>query len=472
MITLQILSTEDKESIHQASLEVLENTGIAIKNAYALSLLEKSGCLVKDQIARIPPSLVEESIRKVPSSFDMYSREGDEKFRIGSRNVVFNPGSSAVYFKDRKSGAIRKGTQTDCIELVQLVEHLEHIELQSTALIPSDVNERLSGMFRLYLVLKYSSKPIVTGAFRKEDVMDMKSLLEAVVGSSQELIQQPRVIFDCCPTSPLTWDDTATQHLLDCTSSGIPATIVPAPLIGATSPITIQGTLIQSNVEILSGVVISQLQNPGSRVVYGGASGTFDMKYGTPRFSSVEAFLTACAASEIGKHYGLPTHAYLGTSDSKIEDSQSGSETAVGAILGALSGINIISGPGMLAQLNCQSLEKLVIDNEICAASFRFARGIEFEDIDTITELIGNVRPGGNYLGQKHTSKKLRSEHLMPSSLIDRLTGETWIKSGSKNTLDRAKEIVDSILEHHSERPSESVNELERTFEIIKKKYR
>ncbi|MFW9806903.1 MAG: trimethylamine methyltransferase family protein [Candidatus Thorarchaeota archaeon] len=472
MITLQILSTEDIESIHKASFEVLEKTGIAIKNTSALDLLDNAGCTVEDQQVKFPSSLVEESIRKVPSTFDIYNREGDPKFRIGSRNVVFNPGSSAVYFKDRQTGHVRKGNQNDCVELIQLVEHLEHIQLQSTALIPSDVNETLSGIFRLYLVLKHSSKPIVTGAFRKEDVMNMKSLLVSVVGSSKELIQKPRAIFDCCPTSPLTWDDTATQHLLDCTTSGIPATLVPAPLIGATSPITIQGTLIQSNAEILGGVVISQLQNPGSRVIYGGAPGTFDMKYGTPRFSSVEAFLTACASSELGKHYGLPTHAYLGTSDSKIEDSQSGWETAVGAILGALSGINVISGPGMLAQLNCQSLEKLVIDNEICAASLRFSRGIELENIDAITELIGKVGPGGNYLGQKHTSTKLRSEHLMPSNLVDRLTGDTWINSGSKNTLDRAKEMVESILGQHSNKYPESLNDLEQTFEKIKEKYR
>jgi trimethylamine--corrinoid protein Co-methyltransferase len=257
---------------------------------------------------------------------------------------------------------------------------------------------------------------------------------------------------------------------MDCCAFGIPATIVPAPLIGATSPITIQGTLIQINVEILSGVVISQLANPGSPIIYGGAPGSFDMKYGTPRFSSMEAVLTSCAAAEIGKHYGFPTHAYLGTSDAKVEDSQSGFETGAGSIMGVLSGVNVISGPGMLAQLNCQSLEKLIIDNEICGSAYRFAKGLDFEDNAVLTDLIGSVGPGGNYLGKKHTSKKLRSEHFMPSEIIDRLTGESWIQKGSLNSHSRARDKVSAILDNHVNAYPESLDSLEKALDEIKSK--
>lgn len=471
MITLSILSQDDLNSIQNATLEVLEKTGLMIKNEFALSLLRDSGCIVEDRQVKISSSLVEESIRKAPSSFDLYTRDGDKAYTIGSDNVIFNPGSSAVYFKDRKTREIRKGTLNDCIELVQLVENLEHIKAQSTALVPSDVPEQLSGLYRLYIILKNSRKPIVTGAFRKEGVMNMKLLLEAVAGSSEELTHKPRAIFDCCPTSPLAWDDVSAQHLLDCSAFGIPAAIVPAPLMGATSPITIHGTLVQSSAEILSGVVISQLVNPGSPIIYGGATGSLDMRYTTPRFSAVEAMLTACASSEIGAHYGLPTHAYLGTSDAKTEDSQSGFESGLGLILGALSRINVVSGPGMLAQLNCQSLEKLVIDNELCGSAYRFSRGLDFDDIDVITDLIAKVGSSGDYLRQKHTSKKLRSEHFMPSDVICRLNPESWIEGGSKSTLDRANDKVTAILQDHIHEEPEQINELEKSFEEILKKY-
>jgi trimethylamine--corrinoid protein Co-methyltransferase len=195
------------------------------------------------------------------------------------------------------------------------------------------------------------------------------------------------------------------------------------------------------------------------------------MKYATPRFSAVEAILTACASSEIGQHLGLPTHAYLGTSDAKTEDSQSGFESGTGMVLGALSGINIVSGPGMLAHLNCQSLEKLVIDNELCGSAYRLSRGIDFDNSRIITELIAKVGSSGDYLRQKHTSKKLRSEHFMPSDVICRLTPYAWTETGSKTTVDRANERVNTILKDHTPEYPPQIDELEKIFEGIQKKY-
>lgn len=471
MTAIRFLSKKKLESIHDATSDILETTGIRVKNETAKSLLEDNGCTLDSDQVKIPPSLVNESIRKAPSSFDIFTRDGNRSYTIGSENVIFNPGSTAVYYKDRKTREIRKGKLKDCIELVQLVDNLDNIKAQSTALVPSDVSESLSGLYRLYIILKHSVKPIITGAFRKEGVQNMKLLLDAVVGNSEELARHPRTIFDCCPTSPLTWDDVGSQHLMDCSAASIPATIVPAPLMGATSPVTIQGTLVNSNAEILGGVVISQLVNPGAPIIYGGAPGSFDMKYATPRFASIEAILAACASSEIGKYYGLPTQSYLGTSDAKTEDSQSGFESGIGLVLGAIAGINVISGPGMLAQLNCQSLEKLVIDNELCGSAYRFSRGIEFDDPSLITELITKVRFSGDYLRQKHTSKKLRTEHFMPSEIICRLSIDSWIESGSKKTLDRASEKVNAILHDHTPDYPAQINELERAFENIKKTY-
>jgi trimethylamine--corrinoid protein Co-methyltransferase len=167
----------------------------------------------------------------------------------------------------------------------------------------------------------------------------------------------------------------------------------------------------------------------------------------------------------------LPTHAYLGTSDAKTEDSQSGFESGTGMVLGALSGINVVSGPGMLAHLNCQSLEKLVIDNELCGSAYRLSRGMDFDNSRIITKLIDKVGSNGDYLRQKHTSKKLRSEHFMPSDVICRLTPYAWTEAGSKTTVDRANERVNIILKGHTPEYPAQINELEKTFEEIQKRY-
>ncbi len=471
MVTINFLTRNDVESIHITTLEILEKIGIKVRNQDTLTLLHKNGCSIDEDQVKIPQYLVKESIKKAPSTFEIHSSDGTKTYRIGADDVFFNPGSTALYFKDRQSKKIRKGTLKDCIELVQLVDNLDHIKAQSTAIVPSDVPENLSCLYRLYIILKNSRKPIISGAFRKDDVEHMQKLLAAIVGDSEELANKPCAVFDCCPTSPLLWDDVGSQHLLDCSTFRIPIELVPAPLMGATSPITIQGTLIQSNAEILSGVVISQLLSPGTPIIYGCASGSFDMRYATPRFSSIEAIIAACASSEIGKYYKLPTHAYLGTSDAIIEDSQSGFESGIGLMLGALLKINVISGPGMLAQLNCQSLEKLVIDNELCGSAYRLSRGVAFEDAKIVAELISKVGSSGDYLRQKHTSMNLRSEHFMPSDIISRLTTKSWIEDGSRDAFDRATEKVTDILKNHTPKYPDQLEEFEKTFMDIKRKF-
>ena len=446
MAKLSYLTKEDLEDIHSNTLQLLQDTGISVMNEEAKEILDSAACTISGDIVKIPESLVKKSLRTTPSTFNLFSREGKQSITIGKENVLINPGSSAVYFKDRESKEIRKGTSRDLVELVHVVEQLEYINAQSTALYPSDIPEEIAGQYRLYVILKHSSKPIVTGAFSKEDFHIMREMLEVVAGGSDELAKKPQAMFDCCPVSPLIWSYTTCQNLIDCAKSGIPAQIVPAPLMGATSPTTIAGTILQSNVEILSGIVISQLVNPGAPLVYGGAIGALDMRYGTPRFNSVESVMAACMSNEIGKFYGLPTHAYLGTSESKTEDSQSGYETGLGMIMGILSGINVISGPGMLAQLNCQSLQKLVIDNEYCGSALKLKREPANWLIDDVRELISSVGPGGEFLKNRHTLKNYRKEHLFPSDIICRLNVNSWRDEGEKTTFERATTMVNDFL--------------------------
>ncbi|MDF1539921.1 MAG: trimethylamine methyltransferase family protein [Candidatus Thorarchaeota archaeon] len=473
MTRIRFLTHDDIVAIHSASVEVLETTGVKIKNDEALELLKDAGCEIEFDNVKIPAALVEECLRCCPASFELYTREGNKSQHVGDDNVIFNPGSSVTSFRDHNTQEMRKGTTNDLVDIVRLVDGLDHLKAQSTALIPSDIPEVLSDFYRLFLVLKNSPKPIVTGAFRKEGFQDMKKLLEIVTGGPAQLETKPRAIFDCCPSSPLIWSDTTCQNLIDCATSGIPAEIVPAPLMGATSPVTITGTIIQTNAEILSGIVIAQLASPSAPIIYGGAPGTFDQRYATPRYGSVESIMAACAAAEVGKQYRLPTHAYLGLSDSKAIDAQTGFESALGIAFGAMSRINIISGPGALAYINMQSLEKLVIDNELCGAGYRLIGGLNVDGIEEIPDLIHKVGPGGDFLGQRHTASNFRTEHFMPTDLIDRLPTDTWIESGSKNINERARKRVKSLLNKHTPKPmsKEIENDLDQAFKELVAQY-
>ncbi|MFW9802318.1 MAG: trimethylamine methyltransferase family protein [Candidatus Thorarchaeota archaeon] len=449
MPRINFLTRSDLEAIHIASLTVLEKTGIAVKNENAMRLLSEAGCSVGSEVVKIPPSLVEEMVRTPPSSFSLYSRDGRQSTVVGEDNVIYNPASSSIYFKDSDSGEIRKATTDDFVKFVRLVDCMEYVGAQSTAMVPSDVPIPISDLFRLYLILKESLKPIITGAFSKEGLTHMRRILEAAVGGEDELARKPRAVFDCCPLSVLIWGDVSSQNLIDCANHGIPAAIVPAPLVGATSPVTLGGTLVQFNAEVLSGIVISQLAKPGSPLVYGGAASILDQRHGTSSIGAPEAVIIACASAEMGKFYGLPTHAYLGVSDSKAIDAQSGYESAMGLIQAALAGINLVSGPGMLLSINCQSLEKLVIDDEICGAALRLQEGISIDGIEEIPELIRVAGPGGSYLKEKHTRKHLRKEHIFPSTVIDRLALDSWLERGSKDSNKLARGRVVYLLENH-----------------------
>ena len=473
MTKLRILSKDGISSVHMASLEVLERTGVLVKSSNALKILEDAGCEIDSNIVKIPPNLVEDALEKVPSSFQLYTREGNKCFTVGGDKVIYNPGSTALQFLDRTTGEIRRATLEDLIHLVELVDGLEYLQAQSTAVVPGDVPDTISDLYRLYIILKKSTKPIVTGAFSTEGLLDMIRMLEAVAGTPEDLAHKPRAIFDCCPSSPLMWSDVTAQNLIDCSKHDVPAEIVPAPLMGVTSPVTVTGTLVQSNAEVLSGVVISQLVREGSPVVYGAAPMVLDMKRATPCLGAVEAMMVACATAEIGKHYGMPTHAYLGVSDSKAVDSQSGYESGLGIALGALARINVVSGPGMLASVNCQSLEKLVIDNELCGVAYRLIEDVRLESSDLSVDLIKNVGPGGYFLEQEHTRAHFRKELFIPSDIFCRLSPESWKEAGAKDAFKRARKNVNRLLSEHIPTPlsQETEKRLEGTLQGILKRH-
>ena len=473
MVKFRLLSKEDKDAIHGASLEVLEKTGVKVANDPALEILKEAGCSIDGNTVRMSSPLVKEALKKAPESFHLYTRDGSRQHTVGGSEVIYNPGSAAIYFIDRKTHEMRRANAADFRDLVRLTDALEHIHAQSTAMVPADVPEIISDLYRLYVVMRNSDKPIVTGAFTKEGLLDMAGMLESVVGGKDELRERPRAIFDCCPSSPLMWSDVTCQNLMDCAEHGIPADIIPAPQMGATSPVTIAGTLVEANAEFLSGAVISQLVEPGTPIIYGGSPSAFDMRYTTARLGAIEAIMAACASAEMGKHYGVPTQGYLGLSDSKAVDGQSSFESGTGILLAALTGVNIVSGPGMQASENCQSLEKLVIDNEYCGAAYRLIRGINVDDIALATEVITKVGPGGHFLAERHTRENLRKERFMPSDVLDRLSPDAWELAGSLDSTDRAREKANKILDEHEPAPlpKDAADAVRRTLGKILERY-
>ncbi len=444
---VKLLSDELADKIIAEAFDLLKKIGLFVENQVAHDLLRQAGAKVDEASQRVyfPAKLVEACLKTAPSVVYLYDREGDRRYEIGGDNVHFNPGSAAVTILDPKSNTLRLPVTADLVRFSRLTDLLPNLAFQSTGLISSDVPQPIADSYRLFICLQFSSKPVVTGTFRAKSFAVMKDLLVAVRGDEKALQEKPLAIFDACPSPPLKWSYLTSQSLIDAARAGQPSELISMGMTGATSPVTITGTLVQHVAENLSGLVIVQLANPGAPVIFGGSPSSFDMRKGTTPMGAIETMMIDMAYAELGKKLGLPTHAYMALSDAKTIDAQAGTETTAGAILAALAGVNVVSGPGMLAFESAQSLEKLVIDDSICGQALRLIEGISQRDESMALQFFQQEGPFPNFLTLPHTRQWYRKEHRY-FPLLDRDTYDAWVAAGKKDIATRAKEEVERLL--------------------------
>ena len=444
----KLLSADLLERIVGEARDILGHLGTKVQNPRVLKLLADYGARVdlEKSHAWFPGRVLDRALGTVPHSFKLFNVLGEETHDFSGSNIHFTPGSAALHILDHETQQIRNPDTADYVSYVQLLSGLGHIAAQSTAFIPADVADRVSDSYRLFLSLLYGEKPVVTGTFTIESFQVMRDMQLAVRGSEQELRAKPLTIFSCCPTSPLKWSEITSQNVVDCAAAGIPVEFISMPLSGFMAPVTLVGTLVQHTAETLSGIVISQASCPGTPALYGGSPAAFDMRFETTPMGAVETQMVDCAYNEIGKHLGLPTQAYISLSDAKLLDAQAGLETAMGATLAALSGINSISGPGMLDFESCQSLEKLVLDNEICGMTLRLVRGIEPREDFPARPIFEELLRDGHLLISPHTRRHLKNELYFPGRVIDRANLSRWREEGSLTLGERAHQEVERLI--------------------------
>jgi trimethylamine---corrinoid protein Co-methyltransferase len=446
--TVRFLSDDLIERIVAEARSVLHHLGVEIHNPGICTMLADHGARVDASTGRVylTDALIDLALGSAPDSFKLYDIFGRETHDFTGRKVHFTPGSAAILILDPDTQRARPPLTADYVRYVKLVSRLDHLASQSTALIPSDVHEKISDSFRLYLSLLYGAKPVVTGAFTIDAFPIMRDLQLAVRGTAEALRAKPLTIFSCCPTAPLKWSDVTSQNVVDCARHSIPVEYISMPLSGFVAPVTLVGSLVQHTAETLSGLVISQLTHPGTPVLYGGSPAIFDVRYETTPMGAIETMMLDCAYNEIGKHLGLPTQAYIALSDAKQLDAQAGIETSMGATLAALAGINNVSGPGMLDFESCLSLEKLVVDHEICGMTLRMVAGIEpkedFPSLPHFEELLRDQ----HLLISKHTRRHLRQEHYFPGPVIDRANRARWQEEGGLSLGQRAHREVERLI--------------------------
>lgn len=447
---LTLLTDELIERILDEAYQLLLKPGIKVQNPEARQLLGDAGGQVDEetQIVKIPAQIVKKALETVPHEFYLYDYEGNPAVHYGGDSVHFDPGSSGITMLNPETLEHETTETPHLIKLLKIAEQLPQYDAQSTAVICHDVHRDIQDLYRLYLVLLYSRKPVVTGAFTNKTVQQMIDMLALFAGGKDALRQTPRAVFDVCPAPPLIWSNFGSGNLIALARAGVPAEIVSVPLAGAAAPVTLLGAVTQHTAECLAGITIHQLARAGSPIVWGGAAAIFDMRKGATPMGAVESAMLDCSYAQVAKSLGLPTHTYLGATDSKLVDAQAGLESGITVMIGALSGINMISGSGMLDFLACHSAEKLVIDSEGIAMAKRMIEGVKLHTEHLATDFYDSKInfKGGDFLKQKITMQLFRKEQHLPSNIIDRDSVRGWKESGGLDAFGRARIRVQELL--------------------------
>jgi trimethylamine--corrinoid protein Co-methyltransferase len=443
---LEFLTPDLISRILDEAFQLMMKPGIKVQDAAARDLFAAAGATVDGDIVRIPEAVVRKALATVPSTFYLYDRAGNRRVTYGGDAVQFDPGSSGVHILDPETLEHKTSYTPDLVRLVKVTEMLPAYDAQSTAIVCNEVPKAVGDLYRLFIVLMYSAKPIVTGAFSVSTLHNMLDMLAIFSGGRKGLAEKPLAVFDVCPSPPLIWSEFGAGNLIELARANVPAELISMPLAGAASPVTLLGSVVQHAAESLSGIAIHQLANPGAPIVWGGAPAIFDMRRGTTPMGAVETAMIDAGYAQVGKSLNLPTHCYLGATDAKIVDAQAGLESGISAILGALAGVNMISGAGMLDFLACQSPEKLVVDAEAIGMAKRLVAGIEVRTETLATALFEGINFKGDFLKQKITRELFPKEQYLPSAVIDRDSIRGWQQAGSLDTFARAKVRTRELL--------------------------
>lgn len=448
---IELLTQDLIDRILDEAFQLMMKPGIKVQYAEARELLGSAGCEVDEanEVVRIPESVAKKALETVPSQFLLYDREGNPKITYGGNHVHFDPGSSGVSVLDPETLEHKAAYTPDLVRIIKVAEMLPQYDAQSTAVVCNEVPKEIGDFYRLYLVLLHSKKPIVTGAFSNDTLHTMIDMLAIFAGGREALAEKPQAIFDVCPSPPLIWSKFGAGNLIELARAGVPAEMVSMPLAGAAAPVTLLGSVVQHAAESISGITIHQLAKAGSPIVWGGAPAIFDMRKGSTPMGAIETAMIDASYAQVGKSLGLPTHCYLGATESKIVDAQAGLESGMSALVGALAGINMISGAGMLDFLACHSPEKLTIDAEAIGMAKRMLEGMQVRTETLATAMFEGINFKGDFLKQRITRELFSEEQYLPSDVIDRDSIRGWQASGRMDTFARAKIRTQKLLDEY-----------------------
>jgi trimethylamine---corrinoid protein Co-methyltransferase len=452
-LLLDVLTADDVKDIHFATLEVLERTGVFVEDEQALDVFGDGGCDVDREArrVRIPPHVVDDAVGSAPSVICYGARDPG----LDSVSTPYGPGfgnfGEGIRYLDPFTGEHRDPTKRDVGDVYRLIDALPGIDGADAVMGPSDVPFETYPIHGLEAALLNSSKPagpMATSAWHVEKLFGLAAI---VMGGEAELRRRPILSVAGCPISPLKLPRDCTQVLIAAVRLGIPVSIITMALAGATAPVTLAGTLVLVNAEVLAGVVLTQLTERGAPVVYGTCSAPMDLRFAGIATGSPEFGLLGAAEAQLARHYGLPSYIGGAWSEAKLGDAQMGHEKTLTALLPALARATTVFGAGMLdSGVTCDPAQ-LVMDDEWIAMVKRATSGIVVNDETLMTDEIHKVGPHGDFLSLDSTLKHMRE--LSRPMLMERRDRDSWEADGATDLYERARVKACEIMETHEPLP-------------------
>ncbi len=442
------LTEESISRVHQTAMRLIEEIGFEVNSEIALKFFKGAGARIEWGKRRVclPQEKVMELIRIAPSEVKLCGQDKRRDIFLGGNRVYAGTGGTALYIYEPNTAQKRPATLVDLKRIAKLVDQLDNIHLFMLPTYPNELPVEQVDVNRFFAGLDNTTKHIMGGVYTLDGVKQAIRMAEIVAGSAETLRQRPLISMVTCSISPMKMDGKYGDLVVAIAQSGIPLVCPAEPLCGATSPVTLAGNLVIQTVDSLMGVMLTQIVNPGTPVIFGSVATNTDLRDLKYLAGSVEMGLLNAAGAQMSQFYQLPFYATGGMTDSKVLDAQSGYESAITNLLCALAGANFIhDAAGLMEFALTMSYEKLVIDNDILGMVMRAVEGIRVDDETLAFDLIKQVGPGGNFVTAKHTRYFMRGEHYQPS-LSDRNSREEWEAEGSKTTCEKAAETVREIL--------------------------
>ena len=449
-----LITSEEVEKIHDASLEVLEEVGLLVRNEEARDIFSRHGCTVDREtlIVRFPHKKVEEYGSGFPESFTFRGRDPSYDRTIPRDRPVIVTGSSAPDIMDPVTREIRRSTSRDIANIGFLINELEGFDVFSISTLADDAPPGRFSLSRFYPALKNCTKPVRSNTPNMRDLMDVIELGEIIAGGREAYRERPIITHHYCPVvSPLTMDVESTEALIYLTNEKLPVYGTVVPNAGITAPMTLTGTVVIGNAEFLALGTLMQMISPSSPLIYAVLSTVADMRTAAYAPGAIETGILQMCHSRMADFYGVPSGGYIGLTDAHVNDAQSGYETGMNTTAALLGGTDMLNMGGLLGSLMTFDFAKAVIDGEIACMLKRLSRGVGnppetgLNEGEFALDLIADIGPGGNYMESAHTIEHMRSAAYFPKVSI-REARETWVKAGKQDSDSRALGIAREIL--------------------------